>query len=141
MADYAITTTVPAPFGTTLDRVRRALAEQGFGVLTEIDVAATMKAKLDIDMPPQLIIGACNPPLAHRALTAETSIGVLLPCNVVVRAVDDQRTLVEAVDPEVMITATGNPRLAPVAAEARSRLAEALRDVTATATATAEHNH
>ena len=131
MADYAITTTVRATFGETLDRVRRALAEQGFGVLTEIDVAATMKAKLDIDMPPQLIIGACNPPLAYRALAAETSIGVLLPCNVVVRAVDDQHTLAEAVDPEVMITATGNPRLAPVAAEARTRLADALRVVAA----------
>jgi uncharacterized protein (DUF302 family) len=133
MAEYAISTTVPATFGATLDRVRRALAEQGFGILTEIDFAATMKAKQDVDMPPMVILGACNPRLAHRALTAEDSIGVLLPCNVVVRAVDDQRTLVKAVDPEMMTTATGNPDLAPIAAEARARLAAALRDVATTA--------
>jgi uncharacterized protein (DUF302 family) len=115
MSDYGIDTTVDADFPTTLAAARAALSEQGFGVLTEIDVAATMKAKLDVDTDPYVILGACNPPLAHQALTAEPSIGLLLPCNVVVRATGDRRTVVSAVDPETMVTSTGNPALQPVA--------------------------
>src|SRR6476661_9986165 len=103
---YALTATVHQAFAPTLAATREALAEQGFGVLTEIDIRATMKAKLDVDVPPQVILGACRPPLAHAALQAEPSVGLLLPCNVVVRAVDAGTTLVEAMDPEVMVALT-----------------------------------
>src|SRR6476659_762961 len=123
---YALSAPVRQPFGPTLAAAREALAEQGFGVLTEIDIRATMKAKLDVDVEPQVILGACRPPLAHAALQAEPSVGLLLPCNVVVRSVDADRTLVEAMDPEVMVTMTGNDALAEVAADARARLTAAL---------------
>lgn len=126
MSDYAMTITVDTDFAETVERTRAALADQGFGVLTEIDVAATMKAKLGVDLEPYLILGACNPPLAHQALTIAPSIGLLLPCNVVVRAGEDGLTLVEAMDPGVMVAATGDPGLAPVAEQARERLAAAL---------------
>ncbi|KRE63363.1 DUF302 domain-containing protein [Nostocoides sp. Soil756] len=128
---YALSTTVDRPFAPTLEATRSALADQGFGVLTEIDLAATLKTKLDVDVPAQVILGACRPPLAHAALQAEPSIGLLLPCNVVVRSVDADRTLVEAMDPEVMVTMTGNDALAAVAADARARLTAALDALTA----------
>lgn len=128
---YALSTTVDRPFAPTLEATRSALADQGFGVLTEIDLAATLKTKLDVDVPAQVILGACRPPLAHAALQAEPSIGLLLPCNVVVRSVDADRTLVEAMDPEVMVTMTGNDALAEVAADARARLTAALDSLTA----------
>ena len=131
MSDYGISVTLPAGFADTVQRTRAALAEQGFGVLTEIDVAATMKAKLNADMPPYLILGACNPPLAHQAIGIDPSIGLLLPCNVVVRTLDDEHTLVEAMDPNVMVTATGNPALESVAEQARERLSKALVDLEA----------
>ena len=127
MSDYGITTILDIGYDEAVERTRAALAEQGFGVLTEIDVAATMKAKLDVDLPPYVILGACNPPLAHRAISAEPSIGLLLPCNVVVRSVDDTHTLVEAMDPQVMVQVTGDPRLAEVADEAKTKLAAALQ--------------
>jgi len=127
---YALSTTVDQPFEQTLEAARAALAEQGFGVLTEIDLKATLKTKLDIDTAPQVILGACRPPLAHAALLAEPSIGLLLPCNVVVRAIDDSRTLVEAMDPAVMVTVTGNEKLTDVAADARDRLTAALNSLT-----------
>ncbi len=130
MTDYAISVTLEAGYSESIERVRAALAAQGFGVLTEIDVAATMKAKLGKDMLPHLILGACNPPLAHQALSVEPSIGLLLPCNVVVRSLDDAHTLVEAMDPAVMVTATGNPELATVAEQARERLVTALSTLT-----------
>jgi uncharacterized protein (DUF302 family) len=123
---YALTTTLDQPFATTLDATRTALADQGFGVLTEIDLAATLKAKIDVDIAPQVILGACRPPLAHAALEAEPSIGLLLPCNVVVRAVDESSTTVEAMDPAVMVTLTGNNDLRTVADDARQRLGAAL---------------
>ena len=126
MPDYGISITLEAGFTETVERTRTALAEQGFGVLTEIDVAATMKAKLGEDMPAHLILGACNPPLAHQALTIAPSIGLLLPCNVVVRTLADGRTLVEAMNPDVMVAATGDINLAAVAAQARERLVAAL---------------
>ncbi len=130
MTTYAISTTLEAGYPESVERTRAALAEQGFGILTEIDVAATMKAKLNIDVDPQLILGACNPPLAHQALTIDPSIGLLLPCNVVVRSLDDTHTLIEAMDPGVMVTATGNPELATVADQARERLTAALGTLT-----------
>ena len=123
---YAIAVTVHRRFSDTLGATRDALAAQGFGVLTEIDMQATLKAKLGVDVMPQVILGACRPPLAHAALQAEPSIGLLLPCNVVVRAVDGDRTRVETIDPDIMVSVTGNPDLQPVATEARTRLTAAL---------------
>ncbi len=123
---YALSTTVERPFDETVTATREALSEQGFGVLTEIDLAATLKAKLDVDVAPQVILGACRPPLAHAALQAEPSVGLLLPCNVVVRSVDASTTLVEALDPQVMVGLTDNTALADVADEAGRRLAAAL---------------
>jgi uncharacterized protein (DUF302 family) len=126
MSDYTLGVVLDAGFADAVDRTRSALAEQGFGVLTEIDVAATMKAKLDLDLAPHLILGACNPPLAHRAIDIEPSIGVLLPCNVVLRALDDRHTRVEAMDPTVLVEATGNAALADVARDAHDRLSAAI---------------
>jgi len=123
---YAITATVHGSFDDTLSKTRQALADQGFGVLTEIDIQATLKAKLDVDTAPQVILGACRPPLAYAALQAEPSIGLLLPCNVVVRATGHGTTLVQALDPDMMVAVTNNPNLAAVAADARARLAAAL---------------
>jgi len=123
---YAISATVTRPYAETVEAVRAALGEQGFGVLTEIDITATLKAKLGVEVPQQVILGACRPPLAHQALELEPSIGLLLPCNVVVRALDADTTLVEAVDPQTMVTMTHNDGLAPVADDASRRLSAAL---------------
>ena len=125
---YDRTVSVTADFAPTVVAVREALAAQGFGVLTEIDVTATLKAKLDHDMEDYLILGACNPRLAHRALEADRTIGLLLPCNVVVRR-DGDRTLVQAMDPAVMVEMTGLPALQPIAEEATARLDAALAAV------------
>ncbi len=130
MTEYGISITLPTAFTEAVESTRAALAEQGFGILTEIDVAATLKAKLDEDMAPYLILGACNPPLAHQALGVDPSIGLLLPCNVVVRTVDEHHTMVEAMDPNVMVTATGNQGLSQVAEQARTRLVAALETLT-----------
>lgn len=118
---YTLSTTTDLGFAEAVARVRDELAAEGFGVLCEIDVQATLKEKLGVDGEPYLILGACNPPLAHRALDAEPDLGVLLPCNVVVyeRA---GRTRIAAVDPERMLSIVGNDALSPVAAEVRSRL-------------------
>ncbi len=123
---YTLAASVDQPFDETLAATRAALADQGFGVLTEIDLAATLKEKIDVDIPPQVILGACRPPLAHAATQAEPSIGVLLPCNVVVRAGEGGTTLVEAMDPEAMVTVTGNAALQDVANDAGRRLRAAL---------------
>jgi len=127
---YALTTTVRRPFAETLAATRASLADQGFGILTEIDIQATLKAKLDVEVPPQVIFGACRPPLAHAALQVEPSIGLLLPCNIVVRTLDDDTTVVEALDPKVMVSLTQNDALASVANEAGQRLAAALDALT-----------
>jgi uncharacterized protein (DUF302 family) len=124
-AEYVIDAGVDRPFADVVGAVRDALAEHGFGVLTEIDVRAIMKAKLDVDVPAQMILGACNPPLAHAALEAEPSIGSLLPCNVVVRD-DPGGTIVEAIDPGMLVTLTHNPALERIANEASRRLGAAL---------------
>ncbi|HSE08622.1 MAG TPA: DUF302 domain-containing protein [Nocardioidaceae bacterium] len=127
---YALTTTLTTPYDEAVEAVREALGEQGFGVLTEIDIKATLKKKLDVDVPAQVILGACRPPLAHAALQAEPSIGLLLPCNVVVRETQDG-TVVEAVDPQAMVTVTENGDLQPVADEAKERLEKALASLSA----------
>lgn len=103
------------------ERARAALATEGFGILTEIDVAATLKQKIDVDRAPYKILGACNPALANRALNAEPEIGLMLPCNVVVYSTDDG-TVVEAIDPGIMAGMTDAPGMAEVAAEAREKL-------------------
>ena len=122
------TTLTDTDFDTTVDAVKAALSDQGFGVLTEIDMQATLKAKLDEDMEQYLILGACNPTLAHRAVGVMRQIGLLLPCNVVVRA--DTSTpgsiIVEAMNPDIMVQATGEPALSDVAAEATTKLQAAL---------------
>ena len=106
-------------------KTREALAAEGFGILTEIDVAATLKAKIDVDRAPYKILGACNPPLANKALNSEIEVGLLLPCNVVVY-VGDEGTVVEAMDPGIMSQVSGSGALEEVAAEARERLERAL---------------
>ncbi|HXS62364.1 MAG TPA: DUF302 domain-containing protein [Streptosporangiaceae bacterium] len=123
--NYGITVRTGLPFADASTRVREALKEQGFGVLTEIDVQATLREKLGKETGQYLILGACNPPLAHQALTADPSIGLLLPCNVVVRTEPGQ-TVVEALDPMTMVAVTGEPSLKPVAEEAARRLRAAL---------------
>jgi len=110
-------------FETALARVTEALRAEGFGVLTEIDVKATMKQKMDVDFRPYRILGACNPPLAHRALTLAPEIGLLLPCNVTVQQADDGAIDVGLVDPLGMMAFVGSPALEPVAREAREKLA------------------
>lgn len=127
---YALTTTVHRPFAETLTATRVSLTDQGFGILTEIDLQATLKAKLDVDVPAQVILGACRPPLAHAALQAEPSVGLLLPCNVVVRSLDDDTTIVEALDPKTMVSLTQNDGLTSVADEAGRRLSAALDTLT-----------
>ena len=127
--DYGITIHGKLPFAEAVASVRDALKAQGFGVLTEIDVQAALRVKLGEKMEPYLILGACNPPLAHRALAADRSIGLLLPCNVVIRA-KDNHTVVEALDPQTMVAVTNEPALRPVADEAASRLRAALDTLT-----------
>jgi uncharacterized protein (DUF302 family) len=125
--EYRTSRLIDLPMEETLARVRIALATEGFGILCEIDVAGTMKRKLGVDFRPYMILGACNPPLALRALTAERDIGVLLPCNVVVYAADEPgKTVVAAVDPEVSLSRVGRAGLEPVAAEVKERLGRML---------------
>jgi uncharacterized protein (DUF302 family) len=126
---YGTSTTLDVPFPDAVRRVRAALQEQGFGVLTEIDVTATLRARLGDQIEDYVILGACNPPAAHRALGIDRSIGLLLPCNVVVRAAEDG-TVVEALDPQVMVALTGRPELKPVADEVAWRLASFLAALT-----------
>jgi uncharacterized protein (DUF302 family) len=112
-------------FVATVARVREALSEEGFGVLTEIDVQATLKEKLGEDMDPYLILGACNPSLAHRAIGAEPQIGVLLPCNVVVRE-EGEAVVVDAMDPESVMSVVESPGVHEIAQEVRERLASVI---------------
>ncbi len=131
-----MTTLTKFTFGTRLTgsvadvrpRVEAALKAEGFGVLTEIDVEATMKARLGIDQPAYLILGACNPPLAHRALEADPSVGALLPCNVVLRS-DGADTIVEAMDPQAALGIVETPAIEPVAREARERLERVIQSL------------
>jgi uncharacterized protein (DUF302 family) len=130
MSTYTITTTLNQPYATAVDAVRAALGDQGFGVLTEIDLQATLKAKLDVDIEPQIILGACRPPLAYEAIQAEPSIAAVLPCNVVVRTVNEHTTVVEAFDPDAMMGLADNAALHKVAADAKQRLNAAFATLT-----------
>ena len=127
---YTLNATSPLGFDETVDRVREELRAEGFGVLCDIDVRATLREKLGVESEPYVILGACNPPLAHRALQAEPELGVLLPCNVVVYERDGE-THLAAVDPERMLSIVDNDELAPVAAEVRARLGVVVERVAA----------
>ena len=126
MAGFTLATTLDRPYDEAVVAVRAALGDQGFGILTEIDLKATLKTKLDVDVAPQVILGACRPALAYEALTAEPSIAAVLPCNVVVRAVDGNTTIVEAFDPDAMMGLADNDALHTVATDAKQRLTAAL---------------
>ena len=119
---YFFSTTVDEPLDQAAERVTTLLAEEGFGILTEIDVAATLKNKLDVDFHPYRILGACNPHFAHEALQVEDKIGTMLPCNVILQEMDDGRTEVAAVDPVASMLAVERPELESVAKEVQSRL-------------------
>jgi uncharacterized protein (DUF302 family) len=121
---------VALPFDAALARTREALSAEGFGILSEIDVSATLRNKLNVDFRPYVILGACNPPLAYRALGMEPDLGVFLPCNVVVYEGDTpEQSVVAAVDPEVSLGRVGNPDLAPVAGEVKQKLQRVLAAV------------
>jgi uncharacterized protein (DUF302 family) len=119
---YFFSTTLPVPFEEGLALVRAALADEGFGILTEIDVAATMKQKLGADFRPYRILGACNPALAYQALRVEDRIGTMLPCNVVVQERGPRLVEIAAVDPVASMQAVGNPLLGRIAAEVQAKL-------------------
>jgi uncharacterized protein (DUF302 family) len=130
---YGMTSIVDAPFERAVERTREELAKEGFGVLSEIDIAATLKKKLDVDFRPYLILGACNPPLAHQALQAERDIGLLLPCNVIVYEADDpSRSVVAAMDPVQALSLAANEQIGPLAGEVRARLQRVLGTLEAT---------
>lgn len=127
---YGMRTTIAIPYNEAVDRTRIALAKEGFGILAEMDIAATLKKKLDVDFRPYVILGACNPPLAHRALIAEPDIGLLLPCNVVVYAAAEPGTsVVAAMDPVEALALTGNADIRPIAEEVKARLRRVLEAV------------
>jgi uncharacterized protein (DUF302 family) len=123
---YAMGKSVALPYEQAVARIREALQQQGFGVLTEIDVRATLKRKLDVDFRKYVILGACNPPLAYQGLQAETDLGLLLPCNVVVYETGPQASRVAVLDPVAQLGIAGRDDLAPVARQARERLEQAL---------------
>jgi uncharacterized protein (DUF302 family) len=135
---YGIGAAVRAPHERVVELVRQALQAEGFGVLSEIDVRATLKRKLDLDVPPYLILGACNPALASQALREEADVGLLLPCNVVVYEEPGGRTRVAALDPIVQLGLTNRKALVPIAREARERLVRVVRSVAKQTQAVAE---
>lgn len=123
---YAFGKTVSSSYGDTIKKATDALAAEGFGVLTTIDVAATLRKKLGKETKPYMILGACNPQFAHKALEAEPEIGTLLPCNVVVREQEDGATRVDIMDPKAVLKLTGRADIAPIAAEVRQKLERVL---------------
>jgi uncharacterized protein (DUF302 family) len=128
--EYGIRTRLELPYAQAVEKVTAALQQEGFGVLTEIDVKATLKKKLDAEFRRYVILGACNPQLAHRALEAETEIGLLLPCNVIVYE-EEGGSVVSAADPGAMLGVADNPALGPIADEAGRRLRRAVASLTA----------
>ncbi len=126
LADYGITTRLNLPYAEAVEKTKAALKEEGFGVLTEIDVRKTLKEKLGIDSENYVILGACNPPLAHRALSADPFVGLLLPCNVIVYEAGD-KTVVSAIDPISMMAGVQNEVLEAVAKEVRPKLERAIK--------------
>ncbi len=129
MLEYAIKKTVASDFDTTVTAIKAALAQQGFGIMTEIDVSTTLKKKLDVDTPKTLILGACNPHLAHRALQAVPDVSVFLPCNVVVRENANGQVEIVAMNPQAMGQMINHPELINVAIEADQRITTALNAV------------
>lgn len=119
---YGFSTRLATGFDEALRRVTEALKEEGFGVLSDIDVQATLKARLNVDSRPYRILGACNPPFAHRALAADPQIGLLLPCNVVVRELEDEQIGVDFMDPQAVLQLVDNPEVTVIAGEVRERL-------------------
>ncbi|MCB9099977.1 MAG: DUF302 domain-containing protein [Anaerolineales bacterium] len=120
--EYGLRTTLDVPYETAIEKTTAALKVEGFGILTEIDVKATLKKKLDADFRPYIILGACNPNLAHQALQTELELGLLLPCNVIVYESDEGQSIVSVVDPIMMMGVVENEALAIVANEAKARL-------------------
>lgn len=129
---YAMSLTLDRLFDDVVPDVKNALAEQGFGIISEIDMQETLRTKIGVEIDRQLILGACNPAYAHRALLAEPSIGLLLPCNVVIRSTD-QGTVVEMINPQMMVDLTSSPDMHQVAAEVTERLEAAMDSVRASA--------
>jgi len=119
---YYFKTRLGIPYEQAVEKVRSALADEGFGVLTQIDVKATLKKKLDVDFKPYVILGACNPPLAYKTLQAEEQIGLMLPCNVVVQESSDGGSIVAALNPLVAMQSVGNPDLEPTAREVTEKM-------------------
>jgi len=131
--NYGLSVKVGLAYAQAVEKTRDELAKEGFGVLTEIDVKATLKKKLDVEFRPYVILGACNPPIAHKALSAETDLGLLLPCNVIVYATDDAgKSVVSAIDPVEQLKVTGNAAIEPFAQEVRTRLERVLDGVAKT---------
>ena len=127
---YGMSITVPLAYELAVERAREALAAEGFGILAEMDIAATLRKKLDVEFRPYVILGACNPPLAHRALLAEPDIGLLLPCNVIVYAADEPgQSVVAAMDPVEALALTGNDAIRPIAEDVKGRLRRVLEAV------------
>ena len=127
---YGMSITVPLAYEQAVERAREALAAEGFGILAEMDIAATLRKKLDVEFRPYVILGACNPPLAHRALLAEPDIGLLLPCNVVVYAADEPgQSVIAAMDPVEALALTGNDAIRPIAEDVKGRLRRVLEAV------------
>lgn len=126
---YHFTTTLDMPFDQAVEHTTKALADKGFGVLTQIDVSGTLKKKLDVDMPPYLILGACNPGYAYKALQMENKIGTMLPCNVLVQQTPEGKIEVSAVDPAASMQAIDNTGLGDIAGTVREMLQEMIKDL------------
>ncbi len=128
---YGFSTQLHIPFQEAIGKVTEALKREGFGVLTDIDVQSTLKSKLNLDMRPYRILGACNPPFAHRAIMAEPDIGLLLPCNVLVREEEDGSITISFMDPEAVLELVGKPEMKEIAMEVKARLVRAKDSLTA----------